>query len=67
MYMCERDRQHDEVVEGTLEKIEPGREKEGEKQAFDFSLLPKVSAKYFFGFISIKHGTNFRKIRCIVR
>ena len=42
------------------------REKEGEKQTFDFSFLLKVAAKYLFGFISIKHGTNFRKIRCIV-
>ena len=60
MCMCERDRQHCEVLGGgTLEKIEP--EREGEKRTFEFSFLRKVSAKYFFGFISMQHGTNFTR------
>ena len=59
--MCERDRQHGEA----LKKIEP--EREGEKQTFDFTFLRKVSAKHFLGFILMKRGTNFSKIRCIVR
>ena len=74
--MCERDRKHGEAVwwtgwggggGGCSRKSSLSERGNGEKQTFDFSLLRKVAAEYFYIFISKKHGANFNKIQCIVR